>query len=323
MIINIIVIIFASIFIYFFSERLAHISTRVGDYFHLPRSVKGATLDAIASSFPELMVAIFAIISFNKFEVGVGTIAGSALFNLLVIPAFSVLLAPVVFKVSREVMYRDAMFYNISVFALLAGLMYAKMWGFMIPIIFILIYIWYIRDAIAHSKNHRITTQKEVYTETMNIWKEIIEGLFYLAIVAGSAFFLTEHAISLAEVLNVPAIIIAFTVIAAATSLPDAVVSITNAKKGNIDDAVSNVFGSNIFDILIGLSVPVLLAVFLFGQKVEVYIEHIELILGLLGATVLSIYFIAEDYTLNKKKAFVLLLMYIAFMVYVIHLGFA
>lgn len=85
-------------------------SSNIGDYFRLPRSVKGATFDAVASSFPELMIALFSVIAFGKFEVGVGTIAGSAIFNLLVITGLAVLVAPGVFKVSPPVVRRDSLF---------------------------------------------------------------------------------------------------------------------------------------------------------------------------------------------------------------------
>ena len=112
------VIVLTSVLLYFISNRFADASSNIGDYLKLSRSVKGATFDAIAGSMPELLVALFAVIFFKSFEIGIGTIAGSALFNLLVIPGICVLVAPVAFKVSRDVIDRDGLFYIISFVAL-------------------------------------------------------------------------------------------------------------------------------------------------------------------------------------------------------------
>ena len=70
---------------------------RAGDFFSpgaeyiqkkrkLPESVKAAVIDAIASSFPEFCVAVIAVIILGRAEVGISSIVGSALYNVLVIP---------------------------------------------------------------------------------------------------------------------------------------------------------------------------------------------------------------------------------------------
>ena len=123
------IILLSSIVIYFAGNRFAESSSKIGDYFNLPRDVKGATFDAVASSLPELLVALYSIIFFKQFEVGIGTIAGSALFNLLIIPGICVFAAPVAFKVGKKVLSRDALFYMISVFILVVLLIYFKTWG--------------------------------------------------------------------------------------------------------------------------------------------------------------------------------------------------
>jgi len=141
-----------------------------------------------------------------------------------------------------------------------------------------------------------------------------------MVIIGVASYFMTEHAIGLADALRIPAIIVAFTIIAAATSFPDTIISVVNAKKGNIDDATANVFGSNIFDILVGLSIPLLVALFYNGQ-VNIAFKNLEVIVGLLGATILVLYFLAKSNTLNKKQAWIMLFMYFVFLAYVIFLS--
>ena len=72
------VILLSSIIIYLSGKRFAESSSKIGDFLNLPRDVKGATFDAISSSLPELLVALYSVIFFKQFEVGIGTIAGSA-----------------------------------------------------------------------------------------------------------------------------------------------------------------------------------------------------------------------------------------------------
>ncbi|HDI06617.1 MAG TPA: hypothetical protein ENF39_01265 [Candidatus Aenigmarchaeota archaeon] len=148
---------------------------------------------------------------------------------------------------------------------------------------------------------------------------EIGVMLFTLLIIAVSSYFLVKHAISLSHFLGIPPIIISFTIIAAATSFPDLVVSACNAKKGDISDASSNVFGSNIFDILVGLGLPIFIAR-LIKIPVIISVESMTIVFGLLVSTVVVLYIFAEKMILTKPKAVLMLLIYFGLIVYTISL---
>jgi len=315
------VILISSVFIYFAGIKFAKSSSNIGDYFRIPRDVKGATFDAISSSMPELLVALYAVIIFKQFEVGIATIAGSALFNLLIIPGICVFLAPVVFKIGKRVLSRDALFYMISVFALIVLIIYFKKWGLIISIILIGIYLIYVWQIASHTKKHRRENKKKK-KEGIKIYREFGIFLAALGVIAVFTYLLTNYAIEFANILNISPIIIAFTIIAAATSIPDTIISAVNAKKGDIDDATSNIFGSNIFDILIGLGLPLLIYSLMKGA-VEITFANLEIVLGLLFATILAIYFFMNNNdTLHKREAIILLFLYVLFVAYVVLLSF-
>jgi cation:H+ antiporter len=316
------VILICSIVIYFAGEKFAESSSKIGDYFKLPRDVKGATFDAISSSMPELMVALFAVVFFKKFEVGIGTIAGSALFNLLVIPGICVFVAPIAFKVSKKVVTRDALFYLMAVFILVILLIYYKIWGLGIAAILILIYAFYVRTIAVDTKKQKRENKKnnkknKKQPEKIKLSKEFVIFFAMMGIMGVFTFLLTQSSINLSNLFGISPIIIAFTITAAATSVPDAVISVTNARKGDLDDATSNVFGSNTFDIFIGIGIP-LLIYSLYKGGVEIIFNNLEIVLGLLGATILVLYFLADDYRLKKREAAFLLIMYLVFITYVI-----
>jgi cation:H+ antiporter len=313
------IILVSSFAIYLAGNKFAESSSKIGDYFNLPRDVKGATFDAVASSLPELLVALYSVIIFKQFEVGIGTIAGSALFNLLVIPGICVFVAPVAFKVSKKVISRDALYYMISVFILIVLLLYFKTWGLFIALFLLFIYLLYIKEIISHTKVHKKKNSLKKMGE-IKLAKEISIFLFLIVIIGIFTFFLTDSAIELANILEISPIIIAFTIIAAATSIPDTVISIANAKKGDIDDATSNVFGSNVFDILVGIGLPLLIYV-LYKGAVSITFSNLEIILGLLGSTIILLYFFADDHTLDKKQAGILLFMYLIFVGYTVFLA--
>ena len=110
---------------------------RAGDFFEpaaefiqvrrrLPESVKAAVIDAIASSFPEFCVAVIAVIIMGQAEVGISSIVGSALYNVLVIPAAAGLIASTPMKINHEVVWRDNLFYMGVVLLLMAALVFPQ-----------------------------------------------------------------------------------------------------------------------------------------------------------------------------------------------------
>ena len=116
-------------------------------------------------------------------------------------------------------------------------------------------------------------------------------------------------------------IFVAVILSAAASSLPDTIISVLDAKKGHYDDAISNALGSNIFDISFAIGLPLLLYTLIYNP-IEMHSETI-----LIGAEIWAFLFIITLFAflifftgkyLNRKKAFLLIGFYILFMIYVI-----
>lgn len=312
-------ILISSIIIYIAAKRFAESSSGIGDYLNLPRDIKGATFDAISSSLPELLIALFSVIFFKQFEVGVGTIAGSAMFNLLIIPGVCVLIAPAAFTVNKKVVSRDAIFYLASVFTLITLIIFMKTWGLITALILIGMYALYLKEMHRHTKEYEKDNAKEKNKE-FRLRKEISIFVGLLIIIGFATYFLTKASIDLATILHISPIIIAFTITAAATSIPDMIISFVNAKKGDVDDATSNVFGSNIFDIFVGIGLPLLIYI-TFAGAVEMTFQYIEILFMLLGATILITYFFSENNTLSKKRGIMLLVLYALFLSYIVFLA--
>ena len=318
---------------YFFWISLIMISTiviwRAGDFFSpaasyiqnkhdIPQSIKAAVIDAIASSFPEFCVAIIAVIMIGRAEVGIASIVGSALYNVLVIPAAAGLVAASPMVISKEVVWRDNIYY-LGV-TLLLGVMlwfFPNEWGAGVAIIFLLAYLGYVfllqRD-FKKSKNQNADshqpdilddkTEDDDELELKSEKKAWVWLVSMMIVMGGATHVLVESSLALGDMLGIDGVLMGFVVIAAGTSVPDTALSVISAKKGHYDAAVSNVFGSNIFDICICLSIPILLALAMSGEPTAIDLPQLGLIWSLIGATFIAAYlFWSNNYTLTKAKA--------------------
>jgi len=333
---------------YFLWISLIMISTiviwRAGDFFSpaatyiqnkhdIPQSIKAAVIDAIASSFPEFCVAVIAVIMLGRAEVGIASIVGSALYNVLVIPAAAGLVAASPMVISKEVVWRDNLYY-LGVTLLLGAMLwlFPNEWGAGVAVIFLLAYLGYVfllqRD-FKKSKNQNADSHKPDILEDKTEDDDELElksekkAWIWLAsmmiLMGGATHVLVESSLALGDMLGIDGVLMGFVVIAAGTSVPDTALSVISAKKGHYDAAVSNVFGSNIFDICICLSVPILLALAMSGEPTAIDLPQLGLIWSLIGATFIAAYlFWSNNYTLTKAKAgmmgmIYLLIIFVAF----------
>jgi cation:H+ antiporter len=107
---------------------------------------------------------------------------------------------------------------------------------------------------------------------------------------------------------------------AAASSIPDTLISIRDAKKGNYEDAFSNALGSNIFDISFALGFPLLLYTLLNGPiEMENSISRAssEIWMALLASTGLVVFIFSSGRNYTLAKALLLILIYLAFILFI------
>ena len=164
-----------------------------------------------------------------------------------------------------------------------------------------------------------LTDSKQIHIKnkkSISIKKNVVVLFFSALVIIFASYFLTLYAVKLAELFGLSPLIISFTVIAAATSVPDAIISFVSASKGDIDASVSNVFGSNIFDILIGLGLPLFLASIIFGSTI-ISQESIPLIFGLLISTLLVKQIFKKNY-LRNKDGLLFVLIYLVFLGFIL-----
>ncbi len=134
----------------------------------------------------------------------------------------------------------------------------------------------------------------------------------FVFLIKGSDFFV-DGASSIASILKVPTIIVGLTIVAFGTSAPEAAVSITSSLTGSNAMAVSNVIGSNLFNMLMVIGIAALLSNLLMEKSV------LEKDLPfLVGITILFAIFIFIGGDISNIEGIILLVILIAYIIYLI-----
>jgi Ca2+/Na+ antiporter len=153
-----------------------------------------------------------------------------------------------------------------------------------------------------------------------NALQVLYNVILAITLVVVSSGFMVEFAQKLALDLRIPASLIAVTILAAGTSVPDLLASIKTAREGYADTAVTNAVGSNVFDILgnLGLTYTIS-ALFTKGLPVKVDVTQINtsIILLLASSIALVILLFAKKFNLSKLASVFLMVSYIVYLIFI------
>jgi len=281
----------------FISDEIEESATALAIKIKIPASVAGATLLAIASSAPEFFTATNSAIFFRVFEIGLQTIVWSAIFNVLVIFGFSSIFAKKNLKLPKKGIGRDLLFYLATILFLAFAIFDGNI-SRTESVALIVFYIFYIAVLFFGKKEFDENEKLEkINQENWKIFFTFTGGISAIGFLCHS---MIENGLSLAENLNLPIAVISALIFSIGTSLPDLFLSVAAAKKGNGAGAIANIFGSNTFDIAIGLGIPILIV----GQT-EVEKSQINSSITLLFLSVLFVAFmIFQNWKTSKIKGF-------------------
>ncbi|XP_051919684.1 sodium/potassium/calcium exchanger 5 [Hippocampus zosterae] len=325
----------------YFLPSLEVISERLG----LSQDVAGATFMAAGSSAPELVTAFLGVFV-TKGDIGVSTIVGSAVYNLLGICAACGLLASMAGRLTCWPLFRDCLAYGISVAAVIAIISDNKVYWYDAACLLLVygIYIvvlcfdlrisefvlrkispcctclgkgsgeksetrplmglWHDDTSLRvhsrsrtdsgifqddsgyshlslslHGLNEIPDEHKGVFTVPESdlkrilwvlslpiivllfltvpdcrrrFWKQWFVITFFMSAVwiSGFTYILVWMVTVVGETLGIPDTVMGLTLLAAGTSIPDTVASVMVAREGKADMAMSNIVGSNVFDML-------------------------------------------------------------------------
>ena len=249
-------------------------------------------------------VFLFVYPDLDGFSAGVATAAGSAVFNGLIIPALCIFVVIIwgtkkngvevkvkYIEVDPRNVLRDGIWLVIAEVMLIVFLGNTTL-TWVTGALLLTCYVGYFLHLMVHNRKYRGSGEEgleaeEEKSEKTSTLRALLtfdfNNLFFngkpyttgsawtvlgaaIVVLGAACLLLAEAVIESATALNIPTYFTAVVLAAAATSIPDTVLSVKDARNGLYDDAVSNALGSNIFDIAVSLGLPLLVYSLLYGD---------------------------------------------------------
>lgn len=227
-------------------------ASEIAKAFHIPSVVIGLTIVSMGTSLPELAVSVTSAVKGVE-GIAIGNVVGSNIVNLMLVAGITCIIIPV--GVEKTLISRDLPFSIIaalSVLLLSADMYFAGTQSNIITradgIILLLFFSVYMYSVFksALEKPAEETNSDEIKP----VWKSILFTVLGLAGIIAGGQFTINSAEYIARAFGMSDRLIGLTIIAFGTSLPELIISIVAACKGENDIAMGNVVGSNIFNIL-------------------------------------------------------------------------
>lgn len=275
----------------------------------VPSLIIGMTIVAMGTSLPEASVSISASLA-GKNGLSISNAVGSNIFNLMVVIGLCTLFAAV--PVNRETLKRDLPLSLIVAGMLLglgaAGGRISHIDGVILLAVFAVFLFLMVKSAMNSRKNGQSAEQDEY--EILPTWKCIIfivGGV--IAIIAGGKM-VVEGASDIARSFGMSDTLIGMTIVAIGTSLPELVTSVVAVRKKEIDMALGNAVGSNIFNILFVLGIASAISPMTFTT------ENLIDTAVLIAMSLIVLIFCLPKKKLVRWHGAVMLLLYAAYTVY-------
>lgn len=313
---------FGSVAIWMGARWLEPAANDIAAAYNLPSLVQGAILVAAASSFPEFSSVVLAAARHGEFELGVASIVGSAIFNVLVIPSLVVFAGGGAVDTSRELVYKDAQFYLLAIvvtfLTLTLAVVYVPVEGAgavgeltsglaLVPLGLYVIYllVHYLDmlegeapDADAHARASRALVG-------------FVGGI--VAILVGVEALL-HASIEFGELFGTPSYLWGLTVVAIGTSLPDLLLSVKAVQADRPVVSLSNVFGSNVFDLLVAIPAGAIVA----GSVIVRLDRAVPMFAFLVVATVVVMAALRTAMAISRREAVLIMALYLLFLAWMV-----
>lgn len=319
----------------------------IARWLKLPDNVAGATLLAFGSSAPELFTALITLLLLqSRASFGVGSIVGSALFQILVVIGFAAVVKTSYLR-WRPVI-RDGIMYGVAVvllyffardgvFTVTEGSVFVG--SYLVYLIVLILWSKFVhppqkkqtseQENDADGRIHAVFSKLSIITAPVVFILSPLPNpqhkpkwtlpvfLLSLIVIGGGAYVFVRAGETIAQALGLDPTIIALTIIAGGSSVPELVSSGVVAARGKGDMAIANALGSNTFDIFISLGLPVLITTLVYGSVENIGGANITTSVILLFATLVMVIGVLAIQKFKASRAFggLLLLSYGAYVV--------
>lgn len=229
-------------------------SSSVAKKLRVPALIIGMTIVAMGTSLPETSVSVSASLA-GKNDLAISNVVGSNIFNLMVVVGVCALLCPL--DVGMDTIKRDMPF-SMFVAGLLMvvggiGWIVGRLDGVILLALFAAFLYLMVRSALK-ARNSEDNSEDDEY-KILPGWQCALYIIGGIAAIALGGKLVVDSASDIARAFGMSDNLIGMTIVALGTSLPELVTSIVAARKNEVDMALGNVVGSNVFNILFVLGI--------------------------------------------------------------------
>lgn len=288
--------------------------------FRLPEILIGATVVSIGTTLPEVMVSLQGALG-GQGAMAYGNATGSIICNTALIAAVTIAIKPT--KVDKNSMKMPVLFFGIAaaiyIFVAYFSKDFSRGIGIVLLAIFVLFMVYAIKSAV--SKPHTLTRTNDVTDNRTEdgMTKDIIMLIVGAVCIAVGARFLIDSATAIAQFFGVPESVIALTIVALGTSLPEFVTAITSLIKGHGALSLGNIIGANLFNLVLVSGVSITASPFPLPSEKTVFGHNASLIVDMpvmLGVmSILCIPALIRG-KLSRWQGVLLLCIYAAFLIF-------
>ena len=297
MIIQILIILFSVIALWYGAVLVVDSASHIAKKLGLSELVIGLTVVAIATSLPEFAVTVTSALR-GQYQISVGNIVGSDIFNLGIILGLVTLFTSV--KISKKMLFRDgSMLVGTGLLILL--FFYDLKLEFYEGIILFAVLFVYIVYIIKGKENADDFIEEVAEGEFM--WADVPKLIIGVALIIYGADYLVHGATAIARFYGVSEWMIGITIVGAGTSVPELATSIVAVAKGRHGISVGNLIGSDLFNMLGVLGVAGIIHPLSITKG-----DYFSLILMIINLTILF-YLMRRKWQLSKPEGAILILL--------------
>lgn len=293
-------------------------SSSVAKRFSVPSIIIGLTIVAMGTSLPETAVSVTASLM-GENELAVSNAVGSNIFNLMVVIGVCAFLTPVM--VQKETIRRDLPISALCAILLMglgllgvadaSGMVLGRLDGMILLVIFACYIVFLVRQALKGRSAAIAECGNEEEVKLLPVPQSILYIVAGGSAIAFGGDMTVDAASRIALDLGMSQTLVGLTIVSIGTSLPELVTSIVAARKNEVDMALGNAIGSNIFNILmvLGLASAISPITFITENLIDIAI--------LIVFTLLVWLFAATKKRIQKGEGLVMLALYAVFAVYI------
>ena len=296
------------------ADRFVDGAAATARHFGMPQLLIGIVIIGFGTSAPEMIVSAFSALNGNP-GIALGNAYGSNITNIGLILGLTALVLPL--AVNSQVLKQELpvlIFVTaLSAFLIMDGDV-LRLDAWILLGIFFIYMGWTIWTGLRNRDDSLVHDVKEELQEQeyMSLAKALMWVVIGLALLMGSSQLLVWGAVEIARYFGVSDLVVGLTIVAVGTSLPELASSIAAARKNEVDLAVGNIIGSNLFNTLAVVGLAGAIAPMQIEQEVFTRDMPVMSVLTVL----LLVFGFGKKGQINRIKGLILLLAYISYNFY-------